>query len=150
MKSIRLDGVSKAFGRARALEGVSLAFAAGSFTALLGPSGCGKSTCLRLIAGLETPDAGRVEIGGEDVTGVDPARRGDHAAHPPHDHRRPSLGAGLRRRRGPAGSRLCRDGSRDDLLSAVRHKLDAWGTSPARPSLQPSRSSRLRRSLREP
>jgi NitT/TauT family transport system ATP-binding protein len=65
---LALDGVCKSFetgsGRLRALEDVTLACPAGSFTALIGPSGCGKSTLLRIAAGLEAPDAGRVAIGG--------------------------------------------------------------------------------------
>jgi NitT/TauT family transport system ATP-binding protein len=68
-RGIRIEGVSKTF-RARgktveALKNVSLDCAPGSFTALIGPSGCGKSTILRLALGLEVPDVGSVEIGGE-------------------------------------------------------------------------------------
>ncbi len=74
--ALRLDGVTKSFGATRALRGVSLSARPGSFVALLGPSGCGKSTLLRVIAGLETADAGRVEIGGRDVSAAPPAARG--------------------------------------------------------------------------
>jgi sn-glycerol 3-phosphate transport system ATP-binding protein len=55
---------------------VSFSADAGSLVVLLGPSGCGKSTTLRLIAGLEMPDAGRIEIAGRDVTRESPASRG--------------------------------------------------------------------------
>ena len=72
---ISLDGVAKAFGGVAAAEGVSLDVAPGEFLALLGPSGCGKTTLLRLIAGFETPDAGRILIDGEDMTGVPPWHR---------------------------------------------------------------------------
>ena len=72
---IRLENVSKAYGGVQAVDGVSLEIRAGEFFALLGPSGCGKTTLLRLIAGLETPDSGRVIIDGADVTQTPPWRR---------------------------------------------------------------------------
>ncbi|MEO6928769.1 MAG: ABC transporter ATP-binding protein, partial [Casimicrobiaceae bacterium] len=59
----------------RAVDDVSFAFDKGTLNVLLGPSGCGKSTTLRLLAGLETPDAGRIDIGGRDVTRLPPAQR---------------------------------------------------------------------------
>jgi sulfate/thiosulfate transport system ATP-binding protein len=74
--SIVVDSVSKRFGDFVALDDVSLEVRDGSLTALLGPSGGGKSTLLRVIAGLEQPDAGRVLIGGEDATFEPPQRRG--------------------------------------------------------------------------
>jgi sulfate/thiosulfate transport system ATP-binding protein len=73
--SIVVDSVSKRFGEFVALDDVSLEVRNGSLTALLGPSGGGKSTLLRVIAGLETPDSGRVDIGGEDATQTPPQRR---------------------------------------------------------------------------
>jgi putrescine transport system ATP-binding protein len=72
---IELHGVSKSFGGVVAVRDVTLAIGAGELFALLGPSGCGKTTLLRLIAGFETPDAGRVLIDGADVTVVPPWRR---------------------------------------------------------------------------
>ena len=74
--AIEVRDVSKRFGDVVALDDVSLEIASGSLTALLGPSGCGKSTLLRVIAGLETPDTGRVFIDGDDVTGLAPKDRG--------------------------------------------------------------------------
>jgi sulfate transport system ATP-binding protein len=74
--AIQVRGVSKRFGDAVALEDVDLDVPTGSLTALLGPSGGGKSTLLRVVAGLETPDKGRVLIDGEDVTGLAPRDRG--------------------------------------------------------------------------
>ena len=65
---IRVEGISKQFGDTRALDDVSLSVPDGSLTALLGPSGGGKTTLLRVIAGLERPDCGRVLFEGEDVT----------------------------------------------------------------------------------
>jgi multiple sugar transport system ATP-binding protein len=69
MAGIVLEAIEKAFGETRVLKGVSLAFDAGAFVSLVGPSGCGKTTLLRIIAGLESADRGRVTIGGADVTG---------------------------------------------------------------------------------
>ncbi len=62
-------------GQVRAVDDISFAFDAGTLNVLLGPSGCGKSTTLRLLAGLETADAGRIEIGGRDVTALPPSQR---------------------------------------------------------------------------
>jgi ABC-type Fe3+/spermidine/putrescine transport system ATPase subunit len=74
--AVRLARLSKSFdGIKRAVDGVDLAIEAGEFFALLGPSGCGKTTTLRMIAGFETPDDGRVHVGGADVTDVPVHRR---------------------------------------------------------------------------
>ena len=72
---IRTTNVTKRFGDFVALDDVSVDIPTGSLTALLGPSGGGKSTLLRIIAGLEEPDAGTVEIAGEDSTRLPPQRR---------------------------------------------------------------------------
>jgi putative spermidine/putrescine transport system ATP-binding protein len=73
---IRLEDLSRRYGAVRALDGLSLTLASGELVALLGPSGCGKTTALRLVAGLEDANSGRVVIGGRDVTGL-PANRRD-------------------------------------------------------------------------
>jgi sulfate transport system ATP-binding protein len=73
--SIVVDSVTKRYENFVALDEVSLEVRDGSLTALLGPSGGGKSTLLRVIAGLERPDAGRVMIAGEDATATPPQRR---------------------------------------------------------------------------
>ncbi|MCA0303646.1 MAG: ABC transporter ATP-binding protein [Proteobacteria bacterium] len=67
--TITLEQVTKTFdGRVRAVDGVTLEIAAGEFFSLLGPSGCGKTTSLRMIAGFERPDSGRVHVAGRDIT----------------------------------------------------------------------------------
>jgi len=76
MAAITIEGVSKRFGAAMALEQLDLTVADGEFVALLGPSGCGKTTLLRIIAGLETRSSGRVLIGDRDVSDLPPAQRG--------------------------------------------------------------------------
>jgi len=73
--SLQLENLSKRFGDTTAVDGVSLELGSGETLALLGPSGCGKSTLLRLVAGLETPDRGRVMLGGRDITRLPPQRR---------------------------------------------------------------------------
>src|SRR6266571_3813166 len=72
---LRIEGVTKKFGVFRAVDRLSLDIRAGEFFALLGPSGCGKTTLLRLLAGFETPDEGRVLLDGEDIAAVPPHRR---------------------------------------------------------------------------
>jgi multiple sugar transport system ATP-binding protein len=72
---IRLEGVSKVFDKTVAVDDVDLHIADGEFMVLLGPSGCGKTTLLRLLAGLEYPNGGRVRIGAADVTDLPPRKR---------------------------------------------------------------------------
>jgi spermidine/putrescine transport system ATP-binding protein len=73
--AIALESVSKRFGKAEAVRDVTLAIENGEFFSLLGPSGCGKTTTLRMIAGFEVPDEGRIVLQGHDVTFVSPNRR---------------------------------------------------------------------------
>ncbi len=72
---VRLEGVTKRFGDVSAVEDVSLDIEPGEFFALLGPSGCGKTTLMRIVAGFEAPESGRVFIDGVDMTDVPPHRR---------------------------------------------------------------------------
>jgi putrescine transport system ATP-binding protein len=72
---LRFDAVVKKFGAVRAVDGVSLDIRAGEFFALLGPSGCGKTTLLRMLAGFETPDEGRILLDGNDIAQVLPHQR---------------------------------------------------------------------------
>ena len=75
MAEIRLDQVEKRFGDVTAVTGIDLTVGDGEFVALLGPTGAGKTTTLRLIAGLEKPDCGRISIGGHDATVLSPMER---------------------------------------------------------------------------
>ncbi len=72
---LRLEALVKRFDGVLAVDRLSLSLARGEMVALLGPSGSGKTTTLRLLAGFETPDAGRVLVDGEDVTRVEPVAR---------------------------------------------------------------------------
>jgi len=74
--TVELDNVSVHFGRTLALEGLSLAVAAGETVALLGPSGSGKSTALKAVAGFVRPSSGRIRLAGREVTDLPPAKRG--------------------------------------------------------------------------
>jgi multiple sugar transport system ATP-binding protein len=75
MADLKISNLHKSFGGVPAVRGVDLEVGSGEFTVLVGPSGCGKSTLLRLIAGLETPDGGSIEIGGRVVNYVRPRDR---------------------------------------------------------------------------
>jgi putrescine transport system ATP-binding protein len=72
---LRIEGVAKTFGAFRAVDGVSLDIRAGEFFALLGPSGCGKTTLLRMLAGFEAPDEGRILLGDQDIAQALPHER---------------------------------------------------------------------------
>jgi putrescine transport system ATP-binding protein len=72
---LRIDNVVKRFGGFTAVDHVSLDIGRGEFFALLGPSGCGKTTLLRMVAGFETPDEGRILLDGEDISGTPPYER---------------------------------------------------------------------------
>ncbi|MGH8285994.1 MAG: ABC transporter ATP-binding protein [Steroidobacteraceae bacterium] len=119
--AIELREVSRAFGATRAVDGVTLSIAPGEFFAMLGPSGSGKTTCLRLIAGFETPDSGRVMLEGQDVSDVPPYERNvntvfqDYALFP-HMTVRENVAYGLTVRRVPAQERTARAGEMLDLV----------------------------------
>lgn len=72
---VRIESVSKSFGKDAALEHLDLSIAPGEFVTLLGPSGCGKSTTLRILGGFETPSTGKITIENQDVTALPPNKR---------------------------------------------------------------------------
>jgi putative spermidine/putrescine transport system ATP-binding protein len=72
---VRLEGLRRSYGSVVALDGLDLTVKTGELVALLGPSGCGKTTTLRLLAGLEDADAGKITVGGRDVTHVPASKR---------------------------------------------------------------------------
>ncbi|MDP5333473.1 MAG: ABC transporter ATP-binding protein, partial [Paracoccaceae bacterium] len=73
--AVEFLNVSRHFGSVRAVDGVDLSIAEGTFFAMLGPSGSGKTTCLRLISGFEQPTGGMIRIFGQDCSDVPPNRR---------------------------------------------------------------------------
>src|SRR4051812_6512825 len=124
---IRLAGVRKEYGEVVAVDGVDVDIRRGEFFTMLGPSGSGKTTCLRMIAGFERPDAGRIELAGSDVTDLPPAERDvntvfqDYALFP-HMSVAENVGYGLRVRKVSKSDR----GQRvEEALALVR--LEGFG-----------------------
>ena len=105
---LRIDAVVKKFDGFRAVDSLSLDIHAGEFFALLGPSGCGKTTLLRMLAGFEMPDQGRILLDGKDIAQVPPHQRPlnmmfQNYALFPHLNVRDNIAFGLKRARLPAG-----------------------------------------------
>jgi putrescine transport system ATP-binding protein len=102
MPRLRIEGVGKSFGNFRAVDRLSLDIRTGEFFALLGPSGCGKTTLLRMLAGFETPDEGRILLDGNDIAQVAPHERPvnmmfQNYALFPHLNVRDNIAFGLKR-----------------------------------------------------
>jgi putative spermidine/putrescine transport system ATP-binding protein len=124
---IRLAGLAKSYGTVEAVRDVDLEIAAGEFFTMLGPSGSGKTTTLRLIAGFERPDAGKIELQGNDVSQIPPYSRNvntvfqDYALFP-HMSVRENVEYGLRVKKVPKQERAKRA---EDALDMVR--LSGYG-----------------------
>jgi putative spermidine/putrescine transport system ATP-binding protein len=125
--AVTFENVTRHFGNVRAVDGVDLAIAEGSFFAMLGPSGSGKTTCLRLISGFEQPTGGAIRIFGEDVSAVPPNRRNvntvfqDYALFP-HLNVRDNVAYGLMVK---GVAKAARYTKAEEMLALV--KLDSYG-----------------------
>ena len=75
MAFVELDNLHRSFGDVVALDGISISLEEGEFLSLLGPSGCGKTTALRIVAGFDQPNSGRIVVAGKDMTRVPPNKR---------------------------------------------------------------------------
>ncbi|WP_256638762.1 ABC transporter ATP-binding protein [Streptomyces murinus] len=111
--AIRLHDLRKSFGETAAVAGVDLEIRDGEFFSMLGPSGSGKTTVLRLVAGFETPDAGRIELAGQEVTGLAPFERDVHTVFQdyalfPHMTVEQNVAYALKIRKVPKAQRLAR------------------------------------------
>uniref|UniRef100_UPI003EC03E8C ABC transporter ATP-binding protein n=1 Tax=Streptomyces sp. 1222.5 TaxID=1881026 RepID=UPI003EC03E8C len=111
--AIRLRDLRKSFGGTTAVAGVDLEIRDGEFFSMLGPSGSGKTTVLRLVAGFESPDQGRIELAGQEVTGLAPFERDVHTVFQdyalfPHMTVEQNVAYGLRIRKVPKAERLVR------------------------------------------
>ncbi len=129
---LSVEGLTKRFGRTVAVDDVTLSLAKGEMLALLGPSGSGKTTVLRLLAGFESPDAGRVMVEGEDVTMVEPVHRRlgmvfQHYALFPHLDVGHNVGFGLESlgvRKTELAERVARALTLVDLAGLERRRVD--------------------------
>ncbi len=116
---VALRGVTKRFGTMVAVDDITIEVGRGEFFSLLGPSGCGKTTALRMIAGFEEPDLGRVELTGRDIVGVAPFKRNVNTVFQsyalfPHMTVAENVAFGLKRKKV----------SKSDIKQRVKHYLE--------------------------
>ena len=124
--AVSLVDLRRSYGQIHALDGLTLDIAPGEFVALLGPSGCGKTTALRVLAGLEDADSGRVDVDGKDITSVPTSARDMGMVFQayslfPHMTARQNVEFGLRLRRIPSNRRRARASQMLDLVELSEH-----------------------------
>jgi putative spermidine/putrescine transport system ATP-binding protein len=124
---VRIEDLRRSFGGVTALDGLSLTLAPGELVALLGPSGCGKTTALRIVAGLDEPDSGRVLVGDQDVTDISASKRDMGMVFQayslfPHMTSQQNVEFGLKLRGHDAGKRRKRAGEVLELVGLSAHK----------------------------
>ena len=128
MLSVTFENITKSFGATAAVRGISIEMMEGELFFLLGPSGCGKTTCLRMAAGFEKPDSGRILFGGRDVTEMPPHRRNvgmvfQSYALFPHLSIEKNVGFGLRFRNMPPADKRAR------IADAMEHtRISEYGS----------------------
>ncbi|RYC09559.1 ABC transporter ATP-binding protein [Nocardioides zhouii] len=124
--AVELTDLTRVYGQVRALDGLTLHLAPGELVALLGPSGCGKTTALRILAGLDQPTSGRVEVGGKDLTRVSANKRDMGMVFQayslfPHMTVIDNVAFGLKLRRKDGAARRTRAGDMLDLVGLGEH-----------------------------
>jgi putative spermidine/putrescine transport system ATP-binding protein len=127
-RAVRLQGLRKTFGETVAVDGVDLEIRDGEFFSMLGPSGSGKTTVLRLIAGFETPTEGRIELAGQEVTGLAPFERDVHTVFQdyalfPHMTVEQNVAYALKIRKVPKAERL-----RQAREALAQVRLEGYGS----------------------
>lgn len=124
---LELKGLKKSFGETGVLKGIDIEIARGEFITLLGSSGCGKTTTLRIIAGLEDPDEGRVVLNGKDITALEPNQRNVNTVFQsyalfPYMNVEKNIGYGLKIKKVPKEEIKCRV---EEMLKMVQ--LEGFG-----------------------
>lgn len=124
---LELKGLKKSFGETGVLKGIDIEIARGEFITLLGSSGCGKTTTLRIIAGLEDPDEGRVVLNGKDITALEPNQRNVNTVFQsyalfPYMNVEKNIGYGLKIKKIPKEEIKCRV---EEMLKMVQ--LEGFG-----------------------
>ena len=123
-----LDNLTRRFGTTKALDGFSLSIEPGEFVALLGPSGCGKTTALRVLAGFERPDIGKVMVDGRDIVHI-PAQKRDMGmvfqsySLFPNMSARDNVAFGLQLRHQRSASRRARSEALLELVGLAEHTM---------------------------
>ena len=148
---ILVDAVTKRFGDVVAVDDVSITIPGGEFFSMLGPSGCGKTTTLRMIAGFEAPDAGRIVLQGADVTHVPPPKRNVNMVFQAYGLF-PHMTVGENVAFGPKIKKWSREETRERVAEAIRTvRLDGFeDRRPGQLSRRPAAARRARARAREP